>query len=353
MSNSRKRKYSEEFQSSWGAQSEPCCMPLWEYGRGQEPCCQSDDSCSSTGKCCPLPKPQFPPYPPFCPSHESEETFPGRPVEEAASARNSGNSFAPRSAEEVPFSPNTSEAPFSRRLLDDAFQPRRSEAQARQYSSETSFPAYPSEVSCLPPCPPKPPCPSPCPPEPPCPSPCPPEPPCPSPCPPEPPCPSPCPPEPPCPQPCPPEPPCPPPCSTQPEVPDFFAQYGVMSSPASGSNLAYLKIFNQGNKITLQENTVIVLPKGYLYQIDYLFLATPETNSYFQVVPYLNGSPRLLYAGWASSNSAFRNASTSGSFTTDEARNADALLSIRLTYPNTVRNIDISGAVSITPLQKL
>lgn len=136
-------------------------------------------------------------------------------------------------------------------------------------------------------------------------------------------------------------------------MPDFFAQYGVMSSPASGSELPFLQVFNQGNEIRLENSTTIVLPQGYLYLVNYVFLATPEADNYFEVIPYINGVPRLLYAAWGAAGSNSRNASAAGSFTTDEAREGDLFLTIGLTYPVTVRNIDISGSVSVTPLQKL
>lgn len=132
--------------------------------------------------------------------------------------------------------------------------------------------------------------------------------------------------------------------------PDFYAQYGVTANPNSGSRLPYLPIFNQGNQIQLEEPTVILLPQGYLYLINYIFLATPEADSYMQIVPELNGTIRSLYSFFAPSSQA-RNASASGSFTTNEAANGPLRLSIQLTYSQLVRNIDISGAVSITPIQ--
>lgn len=151
---------------------------------------------------------------------------------------------------------------------------------------------------------------------------------------------------------------CPPPvlpcpCPEPAEAPGFYAQYGVAANPPSGTFVPFIPIFNSGNRIILKENTVILLPQGYLYLVDYIFLATPEADSYFQIVPMLNESLRLNYSFYAPSGSGGRNASASGSFTTTEAGLGDLLLSFRLTYPGTVRNIDISGSVSVTPLQKL
>lgn len=137
-----------------------------------------------------------------------------------------------------------------------------------------------------------------------------------------------------------------------PEVPAFSAQYGTTSNPPSGTNLSFYPIFNLGNRIALSDDFTIALPAGYLYLICYLFLSTTEAGGYMEIVPFLNETPRLLYSSFAPAGSA-RNTSASGSFTTDEAAGGELRLQFRLTYPETVRNIDISGAVSITPLQRL
>lgn len=153
-----------------------------------------------------------------------------------------------------------------------------------------------------------------------------------------------------CPQPCCPQNPCCPqePCSR----PDFYAQYRVIASPASGGFLALSEAFRKGEGISLANDNVIVLSPGYLYLISYLFLGTPESDSYMEIVPYINGTPRLLYSFFAPTGSE-RNTSAAGSFTTVEADGAGAELSFRLTYPDVVRNIDITGSVSVTPLMEL
>lgn len=135
--------------------------------------------------------------------------------------------------------------------------------------------------------------------------------------------------------------------------PNFYAQFGVQANPPSGSDLPFLTIFQKGNQIRLDSNTDIVLPAGYLYLIDYLFLATPEPNGYFQITPRINGSLQGLYSFFAPANMRERNSSASGSFTTIAASQEDAILSFYLTYPETVRNIDITGAVSVTPLMRI
>lgn len=141
------------------------------------------------------------------------------------------------------------------------------------------------------------------------------------------------------------------PCPT-PEALVFGAQYGTTSNPPSGTNLPFYLIFNLGDQITLADDFTIVLPAGYLYLISYLFLSTTEAGGYMEIVPFLNETPRLLYSSFAPAGSA-RNTSASGSFTTNEAAEGELRLQFRLTYPETVRNIDISGAVSVTPLQRL
>lgn len=137
-----------------------------------------------------------------------------------------------------------------------------------------------------------------------------------------------------------------------PELPDFYAQYGVMANPASGSEIPVFLIFQSGDEILLEGDDTLVLPEGYLYLINFIFQGVPEADSYMQIVPRLNGSLRALYSYFAPSG-VERSVSASGSFTTADAAEGLLRLSFNLTYPDRVRNIDISGAISITPLQKL
>lgn len=133
----------------------------------------------------------------------------------------------------------------------------------------------------------------------------------------------------------------------------FFAQFAVQSSPPSGSELPILVYFQEGEQIRLEQDSQIILPPGYLYLINYLFLAIPEADGYMQIIPKINNSLRLLYASYAPAGSVGRNATASGSFTTNEALTQEAMLSFHLTYPPTVRNIDITGAISVTPVIKI
>ena len=130
-----------------------------------------------------------------------------------------------------------------------------------------------------------------------------------------------------------------------------YAQYGVQSNQPSNTDLTMQVLFQEGDLISLN-NHEIRLASDYLYLIDYVFLATPEINSYFQITPKINGRLSLLYSFFAPSGAAERNASASGSFTTNAAAK-DAVLAFNLTYPETVRNIDITGAISVTALGRI
>lgn len=140
-------------------------------------------------------------------------------------------------------------------------------------------------------------------------------------------------------------------CLPTPREPFSYAQYGVQANPPSNSDLPMLVLFQEGSQISLA-NTEILLEPGYLYLIDFIFLATPEADSFMQITPKIDGTLRLLYSFFAPTGSASRNTSASGSFTIPVPENRTAL-SFNLTYPNTVNNIDISGAVSVTVLHKL
>lgn len=131
----------------------------------------------------------------------------------------------------------------------------------------------------------------------------------------------------------------------------IYAQYGVTANPPSGSLLPLFERFRGGAGIRLQDENHIYLAPGFIYQVDYVFLATPEPGGYFQVTPELNGTLALLYSSFAPSGTQ-RNATAAAGFTTNAAEKEEALLAFKLTYPDTVRNIDISGAVSVTPVAR-
>lgn len=143
-----------------------------------------------------------------------------------------------------------------------------------------------------------------------------------------------------------------PPCCPE-SADSFYAQFTVTANPESGSDLPMSILFQEGDRILLNGPNQILLAPGYLYLVNYLFLATPEPDGYFEIIPRINGSLRLYYAFFAPAGSLERNASAAGSFTTNEAASQAASLSFNLTYPPTVNNIDITGTVSVTPLPRL
>lgn len=133
----------------------------------------------------------------------------------------------------------------------------------------------------------------------------------------------------------------------------FFAQYSVYANPPSGTDLPMSVVFQEGDQIRLNGDSQIIFAPGFLYLVDYLFLATTEADNYMQITPRINGSLRLLYSFYAPAGSGGRNTSASGSFTTNEAIAQESSLAFYLTFPSAVRNIDISGAISVTPLVKM
>lgn len=141
-------------------------------------------------------------------------------------------------------------------------------------------------------------------------------------------------------------------CCPQPEPEEddrFYAQYAVrIPNPASSSNLSFLNVFNIGNRISLYNEQTIILPQGWLYQISYVFLASPGYNSHFEILPYINEQPGLNYAFFAPTNSVDRNTSASATFLTNLAVEQEARLNLRVAYDRTT-NLDISGVVSIVP----
>ena len=79
---------------------------------------------------------------------------------------------------------------------------------------------------------------------------------------------------------------------------------------------------------------------GYVYMISFVFLAVPDAGNYYQLLPYLNGSPRFLYSVLAAAGSG-RTVSASASFLTNEALYEPLDFSLLLTYPDTVRNLSL------------
>lgn len=150
-----------------------------------------------------------------------------------------------------------------------------------------------------------------------------------------------------CPSPaCPPVSPCPPPL---PWGNTAYAQYSVTSNAASGSDLPFRLSAQSGDLVQVVNNTMLTLAPGHVYQIGYTFLASPGDNQYFQIVPSVAGTPRLLYSAIGSASGA-RNASVSGSFLVTETTQEAVTLTFRLTYPEGAENIDLSGVVLAVPV---
>lgn len=136
-------------------------------------------------------------------------------------------------------------------------------------------------------------------------------------------------------------------CPKFPRNKHVAAQFTMISSPATNERIPLTEAWNYGSGITLSNNNTITLAPGRLYEISYVTLATPEAGNYYEIIPYINDTIRLVYAamGTAGSN---RDASASATFLINEATNAAATISFNITYPETVRNIDLSGVVSIS-----
>ena len=137
------------------------------------------------------------------------------------------------------------------------------------------------------------------------------------------------------------------PCGHPPQETGDCAQFGVTARPSSGEDLPFYEIFRTGNELSLQDNTVIRLPAGHIYLISYVFLATTEAENFFEILPFINDSPGLLYAFYAPAGSG-RNASASASFLTNAAMENDAFLRLNVSFSDTVDDLDISGSVSVT-----
>lgn len=139
--------------------------------------------------------------------------------------------------------------------------------------------------------------------------------------------------------------------SNIPDVSYSYAQYSVQSNSPSNTDIPMTVLFQEGKQITLK-TTEILLEPGYLYLINFILLATPEADSFMQITPKIDGTLRLIYSVFAPAGSASRNTSATGSFTIPVSRDTSTV-SLNLTYPDTVKNIDLTGSISVTVLHKL
>lgn len=133
--------------------------------------------------------------------------------------------------------------------------------------------------------------------------------------------------------------------------PESYAQYGTIGRYPSGNYLSFYEVFRKGTEISLEEDQTIVLQPGYLYLIDYVFLATTGSQQRLQILPYINQQPGLLYSVFSISGNE-DNVSTAASFTTNAAWDEAAQLEFRVTAGNESGTVtaDLQGAVSVTPL---
>lgn len=136
-------------------------------------------------------------------------------------------------------------------------------------------------------------------------------------------------------------------CPKRPKYEPAAAQFSIVASPDNIERIPLTESWSYGRGIALSDSTTITLAPGRLYEITYVTIATPEAGNFYEIVPYINGTLRLLYAamGTAGNN---RNASTCAAFLIDEAANAEATISFSITYPETVRNIDLTGVISVS-----
>lgn len=128
-----------------------------------------------------------------------------------------------------------------------------------------------------------------------------------------------------------------------------YAQFGASGSGPSRSNISYLLLSESGGLARPNAPDVLTLEGGYIYQVSYTFLATPEEGQYFQILPFVNGEARLLYSTVASAYGS-RNASAAGSFLVTETAEGPAELTLRLSYDPGTNNIDLTGVVAVVPV---
>lgn len=131
-----------------------------------------------------------------------------------------------------------------------------------------------------------------------------------------------------------------------------YAQYGIAASPPSHNYLPYYPVWGAGGLTSLPTDETIQLMPGYVYMISFVFLAVPVPEITISSCPILMARPVSFYSVLAAAGSG-RTASASASFLTNEALYEPLDFSLLLTYPDTVRNIDITGAVSIYPVAVL
>ena len=128
-----------------------------------------------------------------------------------------------------------------------------------------------------------------------------------------------------------------------------YPQFGASGTGPSRSNVSYLLLSESGGLVRAIAPDLLTLERGYIYQVSYTFLATPEEGQYYQILPFINGQARLLYSTVASACGG-RNASASGTFLVTETAEGPAELTLQLTYGPGTNNIDLTGVVVVVPV---
>lgn len=130
-----------------------------------------------------------------------------------------------------------------------------------------------------------------------------------------------------------------------------YGEYSMASlNGPTNSYVTLHPLLQAGNLVRQSSDTALTLASGYVYYVSFLALATPETNGFFQLVPWLDEEVQLRLATFSPANAQWRNASTSGSFLIDRTLEEETVLRLQLSYSEQTRNIDLSGSLSIFPV---
>lgn len=128
------------------------------------------------------------------------------------------------------------------------------------------------------------------------------------------------------------------------------AQYGITALVPDQGLVPFYSIWEYGRLTSLSSSSVITLEPGCIYAVSFGALATTEPDQYFQIIPVLNGSRRLLFTAQGSAAAGNRNAFASLSFLTNEALDGPLTLSLSVVYPQGEKELNMNGSLSIYPV---
>lgn len=134
------------------------------------------------------------------------------------------------------------------------------------------------------------------------------------------------------------------PCSTA------AAQYGITALVPDQGLVPFYPIWESGGLTSLSPSTVVTLEAGFIYAISFGVLATTEPENYFQIIPRLNGTLRLLFTAQGNAAAGNRNAFASHFFLTNEALDGPLTLSLSAIYPPKADELSVTGHLSIYPV---